>query len=259
MIHGRGTIERVYRDYFVADVHFDTGRYVRNVEFSGLRVLNPEDEKVDGVPKRGFVVGSLVSISHKGTKVRRRGKIILCRTDGTFDILVNEFGQAQTLKRIARSALALANVKSAVYREGARVMVLQRLAPELLSPDDEEDGGRDDDSDVAERDPPPTLKAKSPPMQKDSDDGFEPEYSRGDRVEARFGGQASYYPGTIERVHPNGACDISYDDGDEEERVAPRLIRALSRTIEARKPATTSKNKSGNDSDGYESDFFESD
>lgn len=99
MVHGRGTIERVYRDYFVADVHFDSGRHLRNVEFSGLRVLDPDDELL-GAGKTGFNVGSRVTVAHKGTNTRRQGKIVLCRTDGTFDILVNEFGLAQTMKRI---------------------------------------------------------------------------------------------------------------------------------------------------------------
>ncbi|GMF18229.1 unnamed protein product [Phytophthora lilii] len=287
MVHGRGTIERVYRDYFVADVHFDSGRHLRNVEFSSLRLLDPDDELLNGAAKIGFNVGSRVSVTHKNTKTRRQGKIVLCRTDGTFDILVNEFGAAQILKRIPRSALALSNVKPLVYRVGARVMVrqrteylrgkvctcrtdgsydvklakspqkiIQRLAPELLAPDDGEDGDSDDDIDTTEKKPPATPKPTTRSKKDDSDDDFEPEFSRGDRVEARFGGQASYYPGTIERVHPNGSCDISYDDGDEVERVDPQLIRALPTKTAPRKP-TPSKKKASDD--GYESDLFESD
>ncbi|RLN89566.1 hypothetical protein BBJ28_00020667, partial [Nothophytophthora sp. Chile5] len=96
MVHGRGTIERIYLDFFVADVHFDSGRRIRNVELSGLRVLDPEDERLAWPPKNCFAVGAAVSLTHKGTKTRRRGKIVVCRTDGTFDVLVNEFGEAQT-------------------------------------------------------------------------------------------------------------------------------------------------------------------
>ncbi|ETI52406.1 hypothetical protein F443_04443 [Phytophthora nicotianae P1569] len=277
MVHGRGTIERIYRDYFVADVHFDSGRHLRNVEFSGLRLLDPEDE-LHSETTKGLNMGTLVTIAHKGTKTRRQGKIILCRTDGTFDVLVNEFGLAQTLKRMPRSALTLANVKPRIYRDGDRVMVrqrteylrgkvcncrtegtydvklirspqkiLERLAPELLAPDNDEDGYTDDEIEV---DKAPKSKPK-----KDSDDEFEPEFSRGDRVEARFGGKETYYPGTIERVHPNGCCDISYDDGDEEERVKPSLIRALLKKTGPRKPTPARKTSD----DGYESDLFESD
>ncbi|KAG1704562.1 hypothetical protein DVH05_005493 [Phytophthora capsici] len=280
MIHGRGTIERLYRDYFVADVHFDSGRHLRNVELSGLRLLYPDDEPA---VKPGFNVGTRVTIAHKGTKTRRQGKIILCRTDGTFDVLVNEFGLAQTLKRIARSSLELVNVKPTIYRQGARVMVrqrteylrgkihscrtdgsydvqltrppqrvLERLAVELLAPDEGEDGDSEDEMEEIDKTKKHSPKSK-PTKKLDSDDDFEPEFTRGDRVEARFGGQTSYYPGTIERVHPNGSCDISYDDGDEEERVSPNLIRILKKSIQK----TIPKKKTSDD--GYESDFFESD
>ncbi|RLN73389.1 hypothetical protein BBJ28_00019775, partial [Nothophytophthora sp. Chile5] len=299
MVHGRGTIERIYLDFFVADVHFDSGCHIRNVELSGLRVLDPEDERLAWPLKNCFTVGAAVSLTHKGTMTRRRGKIIVCRTDGSFDVLVNEFGEAQTLKRVTRRELRLlptTNTKPVVYREGARVMVrqrteylrgrvcacradgsydvklarspqqvLQRLAPELLAPDDAEEGDSDDEKDTEETTPIAAKKTKH----EVTDDEFEPEFTRGDRVEARFGGQTAYFPGTIERVYPNGSCDITYDDGDEEERVASRLIRALPRsTSEARKttstpatkakPTAASKKPAGNDSD-YEEDLFESD
>ncbi|KAI9992172.1 hypothetical protein PInf_017557 [Phytophthora infestans] len=280
MVHGRGTIERIYRDYFVADVHFDSGRHLRNVEFSGLHLLDVEDELQREI-SQGFNMGTRVTIAHKGTKTRRQGKIILCRTDGTFDVLVDELGLAQTLKRLPRSALTRENPMPTVYRDGDRVMVrqrteylrgkickcraegtydvklvrspqkiLERLAPELLVPDNDEDGYSDEEIEVGNK--APTSKPKQ-----DSDDEFEPEFSRGDRVEARFGGgKGSYYPGTIERVHPNGCCDISYDDGDEEERVKPSFIRALPKKNDPRKPTPTKKPASD---DGYESDLFESD
>ncbi|KAG6965589.1 hypothetical protein JG687_00005360 [Phytophthora cactorum] len=146
-----------------------------------------------------------------------RRKVCNCRTDGTYDVKLTRSPQK----------------------------ILERLASELLAPDDDEDGYSDDE--VVDVDRAPLSKPK-----KDSDDEFEPEFSRGDRVEARFGGQASYYSGIIERVHPNGTCDISYDDGDEEERVNPSLIRALPKKTEPRKPKKTSD-------DGYESNLFESD
>ncbi|KAG7387247.1 hypothetical protein PHYPSEUDO_014532 [Phytophthora pseudosyringae] len=286
MVHGRGTLERVYRDYFVADVHFDSGRHLRNVELSGLRVLDPDDELLSGAPRPGFNVGTRVTVAHKGTKTRRHGKIILCRTDGSFDILVDEFGLAQTLKRIARSALALAIVNPTVYREGARVMVrqrteylrgkvcacrtdgsfdvklsrpphkvIQRLAPELVAPDDGEDGDSTDELDETDNEPPVTTKKNT--TKDDSDGDFEPEFARGDRVEARFGGQAAFYLGTVERVHLNGSCDISYDDGDEEERVAPHLIRCYRK--QNSNSASNKKKKPPSNDDEYESDLFESD
>ncbi|POM73584.1 Hypothetical protein PHPALM_9552 [Phytophthora palmivora] len=140
-----------------------------------------------------------------------RGKIYTCRTDGSYDVKLTRSPQK----------------------------IIQRLAPELLAPDDGEDIDTDDELEP-DNDPVPKTTKKN-----DSDDDFEPEFSRGDRIEARFGGQTTYYPGTIERVHANGSYDISYDDGDEEERVARHLIRPVSKqAASVRKP-----------SDNYDSDF----
>ncbi|RLN90771.1 hypothetical protein BBJ28_00021007 [Nothophytophthora sp. Chile5] len=166
-----------------------------------------------------------------------RGRVCACRANGSYDV------------KLARSPQ----------------QVLQRLAPELLAPDDAEEGDSDDEKEIEEATPTAAKKTK----REVTDDEFEPEFTRGDRVEARFGGQTTYFPGTIERVYPNGSCDITYDDGDEEERVASRLIRALPRSApEARKTTSTpaaktkataaSRKPAGNDSD-YEEDLFESD
>lgn len=159
-----------------------------------------------------------------------RGKVCTVRTDGTYDV------------KLARSPQR----------------VLQRLAPDLLAPDDGEDGDSDDDNE-SDKDFPATTKTRTRPKTEESEDEFEPEFSRGDRVEARFGGQAAYYPGTVERVHPNGSCDISYDDGDEEERVAAHLIRPLLSSKPKPKSVPATKKKTTKSDDGYESDLFESD
>ncbi|CEG43325.1 hypothetical protein F441_04416 [Plasmopara halstedii] len=263
MVHGRGTIERIYRDYFVADVHFDSGRHERNVELSSLRILFPEDENRNGSE---WIIGTRVCVTLKDSNKQQLGKIVLCRTDGTFDVLVNEIDRPRTLKRIARNALSLAD-KQIKFHQGAHVMVrhhteyfrgkicscrkdgtydvqllkspqkvLQHLAPELLAPDNDKAKYCDND------------------CEQKSDSEMQSKFSRGDRIEARFGGQASFYPGSVEYVHPNGFCDISYDDGDEEERVSPNLIRTI------QKMAGDSKQLLKKAADNaYESDLFDSD
>lgn len=51
-------------------------------------------------------------------------------------------------------------------------------------------------------------------------------FAPGDKIEARFGGGAEYYPGTIGFVHTDAKlCDIMYDDGDGESGVPFALIR----------------------------------
>jgi Ca2+-binding EF-hand superfamily protein len=50
-------------------------------------------------------------------------------------------------------------------------------------------------------------------------------FREGDKVEAKFGGGAEYFPGVISRKNRDGSYAIDYDDGDNESRVAAKLIR----------------------------------
>jgi hypothetical protein len=49
----------------------------------------------------------------------------------------------------------------------------------------------------------------------------------GQKIEARYGGKRTYYPGQIKSVGTDGSCDILYDDGEEEANVNQSLIRVL--------------------------------
>ncbi len=46
-------------------------------------------------------------------------------------------------------------------------------------------------------------------------------------VEARFGGDDEWFPGTVDGVNEDVSYDIAYDDGDREENVQPALVRAV--------------------------------
>ena len=54
-------------------------------------------------------------------------------------------------------------------------------------------------------------------------------------VEARFGGDDEWFPGTIEAVNDDQTYAIAYDDGDREESVNPALVRAAAKPA-AKKP-----------------------
>ena len=54
-----------------------------------------------------------------------------------------------------------------------------------------------------------------------STDGLE----TGMKVEARYRGRSSYFPGVVAQVHRDGSCDIDYDAGSKETNVQPSLIR----------------------------------
>jgi Ca2+-binding EF-hand superfamily protein len=50
-------------------------------------------------------------------------------------------------------------------------------------------------------------------------------FREGDKVEAKFGGGDDYFPGVISRKNRDGSYAIDYNDGDNESRVAAKLIR----------------------------------
>jgi len=58
-----------------------------------------------------------------------------------------------------------------------------------------------------------------------------PPYTVGQRIEAkhmaqRFGSfAAKWYGGVVRKVHGDGACDVVYDDGDDEEEVPLKFLR----------------------------------
>ena len=49
----------------------------------------------------------------------------------------------------------------------------------------------------------------------------------GDAVEARYRGGSKWYPGKIARERRDGTFDIAYDDGEREDAVASRNVRAV--------------------------------
>ena len=59
----------------------------------------------------------------------------------------------------------------------------------------------------------------------ESDDDNEETIGAGAAVEARFGGEEDWYPGSVKAVNADGTYQIAYDDGDEEDSVAPEYVR----------------------------------
>jgi hypothetical protein len=53
-------------------------------------------------------------------------------------------------------------------------------------------------------------------------------YNLKDRVEGLFRGGERWYPCTIKAVNGDGTYNLSYDDGDEEQRVPTENIRKMS-------------------------------
>jgi hypothetical protein len=58
-----------------------------------------------------------------------------------------------------------------------------------------------------------------------SDGGASHSFSKGQQIEARYGGKQRFYPGVISKVDGNSLYQILYDDGEMEDNVAGSLIR----------------------------------
>merc|ERR1719152_111793 len=70
---------------------------------------------------------------------------------------------------------------------------------------------------------PPTAVA--PPVAVPAAPKKQPSFKALDRVDARFQGDVTWYPGTIATALPGDKYDIAYDDGDREYAVPAALIR----------------------------------
>lgn len=84
-----------------------------------------------------------------------------------------------------------------------------------------------DDGDEDKQILPIRLRKKAVSIRKDR-------YHVGDRVEARFQGDAAWFPGKISKVNTQGGVlsyNILYDDGDTEEEVVSELIRVFDQTL----------------------------
>ena len=51
-------------------------------------------------------------------------------------------------------------------------------------------------------------------------------FHAGDVIEARYKGEAKWFPGKIASANDDGTYDVRYEDGDAESRVSEELIRA---------------------------------
>ena len=85
--------------------------------------------------------------------------------------------------------------------------------------------------------PPPTLAAPSPRelIRQARMEGRLPPSKKlnvGDRVQGKYQGLIggrNWFDGVVRAVHEDGTCDLHYDDGDFEERVAPRFVKVIAK------------------------------
>ena len=119
----------------------------------------------------------------------------------------------------------------------------KRLVKEEVCAEEEDFEGLLDDAAPAPEAPAPAPAPPAPPAPtsptsptgySDDAEDFEDDESDaedeaaigvGVQVEARFGGEEDWYPGSVKAVNGDGTYQIAYDDGDEEDSVAPEYVR----------------------------------
>ena len=85
------------------------------------------------------------------------------------------------------------------------------------------------------------IDGSSPSTSDGSSVSSEKPYSVGQRIEAKHMAQcfgsfaAKWYSGVVRKVHGDGACDVLYDDGDDEDEVPLKFLR-LPKTSKAAAP-----------------------
>lgn len=175
------------------DIKYDDGDIETRVEKSYVEAELTKPEKEPAATKNGFEVGDKVSARYKTGQKWFPGKIAKVRTDGTFDILYDD-GDEET--RVTSDRLeAIESVKS----------TKSHVKSSKFKDDDDIFGSSDS-----------SLKAKK--------------LSVGDKVKANYKRKGAFQRGKIVGVHKDGTCDIEYDTGIVESRVASKEIKTAKRT-----------------------------
>lgn len=186
-------------------------------------------------------IGTEIEAKYRGTNRYCPGKILRKRFDGTFDILYDdgerELGVSKSMirmketyssssedntkpekaeKTIERTGLSSSSfhtsVNDRVHLASTTERVLESEA--LLNKIDLEGKDVIKNGNIA------------------ADDFEAPNFSVGDKVEAKFRGGRDYYRGTISAVLGRGFYSIAYDDGDSDERLSASNIRLISEDME---------------------------
>mmetsp|Transcript_7324 Transcript_7324/g.21778 ORF Transcript_7324/g.21778 Transcript_7324/m.21778 type:complete len:2162 (-) Transcript_7324:11-6496(-) len=147
-----------------------------------------------------FAIGARIEARFNGSDAWYPGKVFTAHPDGTYYIRFDD-GDEQD------------NVPAADVRK-ADEPAAEEPAGDILADLEEDLPGLD-----LEKPAEPEEPAKPPAT------AAEPAFAIGARVEARYNGGESWYPGKIFTVHPDGTHFIKYDDGDTEDNVPAAYIR----------------------------------
>ena len=184
--------------------------------------------------------GAKVEANYRGRGKWYPGKIVRDRFDGTFDVDYED-GEKET--RVAEDLIRLRDSPSSSSRsrfeEGAKVEANYRGRGKFYPGKiyrTHSDGSYDIDYDDGEKETrvsedlirlvaPRAASRDRTPSPKPSYRQRDPEFSRGDKIEAKPRGSTRWVAGTVARAHSNGSYDIDFVDGERESGVDGDHVR----------------------------------
>ena len=246
-----GRIARVARDGS-CDIDYDNGEKESMVKPSLIKTLASDysrekkfedgllhsDRNVEKSEEQALGEGVRVEARYKGRSRYYPGRVSRVHRDGSCDIAYDD-GETERMvepslvKVVSRPfSDSVGDKRNERLQEGmkveARYKGRSRFYPGKISKlhrngtfDIDYDSGKKEQMVDAsliksvERDESSEVEAKEGRLQE------------GMKVDARYKGRRRYYAGKISRIHPDGTCDIDYDDGEKEFKVEPSLIKGI--------------------------------
>ncbi|KAG5176716.1 hypothetical protein JKP88DRAFT_170998, partial [Tribonema minus] len=150
-----------------------------------------------------FRVGDDVEANFKGKGRWFKGRVRMVNRDGTYDVRYADGDSEDRVPARNMRRLATASTRDA---PAGRSATSTRDTP----------AGRGDSKPSADSDAEPARASR-----------LEVAFEVGQEVEARFGGRARWFRGTVLKRNRDGTFFVRYSDGDEEPSVEPSLMRAV--------------------------------
>eukprot|EP00903_Cladosiphon_okamuranus_P006300 g6178.t1 len=249
----KGRISRVNSDD-TFDIAYDDGEKEIGIAVEHVRSLESQSSaRADG-DRQGpetLLEGERVEARYKGRSRYYPGKITRVHRDGTYDI---DYDDGESERMVEPSLVKAVRGSNEERTDGGRLEEGMRVE----ASEDDYDGGvnrlrerrenrndrRDADyeSDTSGGHGATSARARlrtNSPRAGGADEGRRrqgrrgsaEQFSRGDRVEARYRGRGSkFYKGKVFRVNSDGTLDIAYDDGEEEIGIAVEHVNSLEPT-----------------------------
>ncbi|KAL4171226.1 hypothetical protein KRP22_009324 [Phytophthora ramorum] len=235
-----GTVARARSDG-TYDIKYDDGDVEMRVALEMIEALESKKGKEDDRPDspksiQRLKLGDKVRARYnKGSKMFR-GEITAVHRDGTYDVRYDDGDKEKDVEatdieledderdpqpsKKTPSTLQVGDLVEANFKNGVKMF------PGKISRV-HSDGTYDvtfDDGDSDRRVPRSRIKVQE--GKEESSQKKKTGFAVGDAVQAKYKKGAKYFPGTIERVRPDGTYDIRYEDGDSETRVDSSLVVA---------------------------------